>query len=139
MIRTLFRILLGAGLIFAGIGHLTFARTEFRAQVPPWLPMDPDFVVIASGLVEILLGLGLEALPKYAKPVGLFTGIFFVVVFPGNLAQFLEHRDAFGLNTDAARGIRLAFQPLLVLWAFWCTQALTLWRPRQESNLRLRD
>lgn len=139
MLRTLLRIFLSGGLIFSGIGHLTFSRSEFTGQVPSWLPLEADFVVLASGVVELLLGLGLVALPRYVKQVGLATAIFFILIFPGNLAQFTEHRDAFGLNTDLARGIRLLFQPLLVVWALWCTNALKLLRPRQESNLRLRD
>lgn len=45
---------------FAGTSHLTFARKGFRAQVPPWVPIDTDDVVLLSGAVEIALGLGLD-------------------------------------------------------------------------------
>ena len=121
--KTLASWLLGAALIFAGIGHLTFSRGEFLAQVPTWLPLEPDFVVVASGLVEIALGLGLIFINRYRQQVGLITALFFLAVFPGNIAQFTEHRDAFGLNSDEARAIRLLFQPLLVLWALWSTSA----------------
>ena len=138
LIRNVARILLGAALVFAGTGHLTFARSEFTAQVPSWLPLDPDFVVLASGVVEIALGSALIVLKSRRKAVGVLTALFFIAIFPGNIAQFLEQRDAFGLNTDQARATRLLFQPLLVLWALWCTGAIT-WRPRQESNLRPRD
>lgn len=137
MIRAILRTLLGAALVFAGTGHLSFARTEFRAQVPNWLPIDPDYVVLSSGVVEIILGFGLVALPRLASHFGVVTAIFFILIFPGNLAQYLEQRDAFGLNSDNARALRLLFQPVLVVWALWCTNNLK--RPRQESNLRLRD
>ena len=120
------RTLLGLALIFTGTAHLTFARAEFLAQVPPWIPLDADVVVLASGVVEIALGVGLVALIKAQRQFGLATAIFFVAIFPGNLAQFFGHVDAFGLDTDAARGIRLLFQPLLVLWALWSTRALSL-------------
>ncbi len=50
LLRPIFRVPLGASLLFAGIGHLTFARTDFYAQVPPWLPVNVDFAVIASGV-----------------------------------------------------------------------------------------
>lgn len=120
--------------MFAGTGHLTFARQEFENQVPSWVPADPDFVVLASGVVEIALGVGLVLLPKLQKLVGLATALFFLAIFPGNIAQYLNHADAFGLNTDEARAIRLLFQPLLIIWALWATTWLTKKRPRQESN-----
>jgi len=120
------RILLGLALSFAGIGHLSFSREEFQAQVPTWLPLDADFVVIASGVVEISLGLALISLVKYQKQIGAATAIFFVLIFPGNISQYLNGIDAFGLDSDQARLTRLFFQPLLVLWALWSTSALQL-------------
>ncbi len=120
-VRNVARILLGAALIYAGIGHFTFSRIAFQAQVPPWLPLDPEFVVLASGAVEIALGLGLIFLPRYRKQIGWLTAAFFLAVFPGNISQYLTQTDAFGLNTDEARAIRLLFQPLLMLWALWAT------------------
>lgn len=124
------RILLGGFLMFAGIAHLSFARTSFYAQVPRWLPLDADFVVIASGVVEILLGLGLLLLGRRRAQVGWVVAIFFVLVFPGNISQFVTHTDAFGLDSDVARGIRLLFQPVLVIWALWCTGAWAKLRHR---------
>jgi uncharacterized membrane protein len=123
ILRTLARILLGVGLIFAGSGHISFLRQEFQAQVPNWLPLDPDFIVVSSGVVEITLGLLLLFAKKYRKQVGWLTASFFLAIFPGNIAQFLSHTDAFGLNSDFARGVRLLFQPLLILWALWTTGA----------------
>jgi uncharacterized membrane protein len=128
IMRNALRILLGAALLFAGTSHLTFARYQFAAQVPSWLPLDVDFVVLASGAVEIALGISLILLKKWRPQVGLITALFFIAVFPGNIAQFIDHKDAFGLNTDLSRGIRLLFQPLLVLWSLWCTRALSLFR-----------
>jgi uncharacterized membrane protein len=120
-IRNLARILLGSALIFAGIGHLTTSRLEFQAQVPTWLPLDPDFVVLASGIVEIVLGIALVLLFRYKAIVGILTALFFIAIFPGNISQLVTQTDAFGLNSDTARAVRLAFQPLLVLWALWST------------------
>ena len=119
--RSFARILLGFALVFAGTGHLSFSRQEFQAQVPTWLPMDPDFVVLASGFVEIVLGLALIAAKKYRTQVGWLTAAFFLAIFPGNISQYLTQTDAFGLNTDEARALRLVFQPLLILWALWST------------------
>lgn len=117
---------LGIFLAGAGIGHLTLLHEEFRAQVPPWLPLDADFIVLASGVVEIALGIALLA--TWRQParaaVGVITALFFVAVFPGNIAQFVEGRDAFGLNSDFTRGVRLLFQPVLIAWALLATNAL---------------
>ncbi len=123
IIQTIFRILLGAFLIFAGVNHLTVARVEFLAQVPPWVPLDGDLVVVLSGIAEIVLGLGLILLARQRVLVGLAVAVFFVLIFPGNISQYVNRIDAFGLNTDQARFIRLFFQPVLVLWALWATGA----------------
>jgi uncharacterized membrane protein len=123
LVRQAARYLLGAALIYAGIGHFTFSRLAFQAQVPTWVPLDPDFVVLASGAVEIALGLGLIFVSAYRKQIGWLTAAFFLAVFPGNISQYLTQTDAFGLNTDEARAIRLLFQPLLILWALWATNA----------------
>ena len=119
---------LGAALVYAGIGHLTFSRQEFQAQVPVWLPLDPDFVVLASGAVEITLGLGVLSAGRVAAYFGIATAVFFVAIFPGNINQYVEGIDAFGLSTDQARLTRLFFQPLLVVWALWSTSAIALIR-----------
>ena len=116
------RIFLGSFLLFAGVSHLTWARAEFLAQVPPWVPIDSDLVVILSGIAEITLGTSLIFLTKHKKLVGWATALFFVAVFPGNISQYVNHVDAFGLNSDTSRFIRLFFQPVLVAWALWCTE-----------------
>lgn len=121
-------MLLGGFLVLAGVSHLGWSREAFRAQVPPWLPMDVDFVVVASGLVEIALGLGLLLLRRRRAALGWIVAAFFVAVFPGNISQFITASDSFGLNSDLGRGIRLLFQPLLVLWALWATGAWRNWR-----------
>ena len=122
--RKLLQVLLGLTLCYTGVLHLTSKRSEFQAQVPSWLPLDPDFVVIASGIVEILLGIALITLWKFRKQVGIATAIFFLLIFPGNVWQYLDGIDAFGLNTDTERGVRLLFQPVLVLWALWSTESI---------------
>ncbi|TDQ11855.1 DoxX family protein [Pedobacter metabolipauper] len=124
------RIGLGVMLAGAGIGHLTWARTEFLAQVPKWVPLNGDLVVVLSGIAEISLGLALLVLPGQRTRVGWVVATFFVLVFPGNISQFLTHTDAFGLNSDLARGIRLLFQPVLVIWALWSTGAWADWRKK---------
>jgi uncharacterized membrane protein len=125
---TVLRWLLGGALIGAGAGHLTTQRTEFRAQVPGWFPLDEDVVVILSGIVEIALGVALIALPRHRVIVGTIVAAFFVAIFPGNIAQWTEGVDAFGLDTDAKRFVRLFFQPVLVIWALAATGAWQAFR-----------
>jgi len=131
--RTAGRLLLGAFLLLAGISHLTVSRMAFRAQVPRWVPVDADFVVLASGIVEITLGLALLLLVRRQVIVGVIVAVFFLLVFPGNISQLVTHTDSFGLNTDLARGIRLLFQPLLVVWALWSTGAWSAIRNRPRQ------
>ena len=129
-LKSLAQIALGAFLLSAGISHLGSNRTEFLAQVPTWLPLNTDFVVVASGLVEITLGTLLITtvlvFKKYRQIIGLITGIFFILIFPGNINQYVNQIDAFGLDTDSKRLIRLFFQPPLVAWALWCSNAFRL-------------
>ena len=124
-LRLISRLLLGSALIYAGIGHLTFLRQEFQAQVPVWLPLDPDFVVVASGVVEIMLGIGIASAGAAVPVSGLLAAGFFISIFPGNINQYVEGISAFGLDTDQARLVRLFFQPVLVIWALWSTSALS--------------
>jgi uncharacterized membrane protein len=132
VIRNVGQALLGAVLTFAGVTHLTVGRSEFQAQVPDWFPLDADFVVLASGVVEISLGVAL--LTVWRQPargwLGAIVAAFFIVIFPGNVAQWLEHKDGFGLDTDTKRFVRLFFQPLLVLWALAATSAISTLRKR---------
>lgn len=123
-LQNFLRILLGSFMVLAGIGHLTFQRIEFHAQVPNWIPLSKDFVVIFSGIIELALGISMIFWKKESVRIGIALAIFYLLIFPGNIAQYLNHTNAFGLNTDKARLIRLFFQPVLILWALWSTGAL---------------
>lgn len=130
LIKDLAQLLLGAFLFSAGASHLGSNRSEFLAQVPTYLPLDPDFVVVVSGVVEMILGslliLTVLIFKKYRELIGIITAIFFILIFPGNINQYVNQIDAFGLDTDQKRLIRLFFQPPLVAWAIWCSGALRL-------------
>lgn len=132
VVRAAGRWLLAAGLLFAGVGHFRNS-SEFLAQVPPWMPA-PEAVVAISGVVEIALAMALLLLPTKRELVGWVVAGFFVVIFPGNISQFVTGTDAFGLDSDVARAIRLLFQPLLVVWALWCTGAWRQWRAKRRDT-----
>lgn len=123
-LQNILRIVLGVFMIGAAIGHFSFARADFQAQVPNWVPMDKDTIVLLSGIPELLLGLALVFWTRQKVYIGIILAIFYVLVFPGNLAQYTNHYDAFGLDTDQKRLTRLFFQPVLILWALWSTGAL---------------
>ena len=135
LLKTIFRILLAVFMIYAGYSHLTFNRIDFQAQVPDWIPMSKDLVVILSGIVEMALGLGLALWKNKRTSFGWALALFFILIFPGNIAQYLDGKDAFGaLDSDKARLIRLFFQPVLIAWALWSSGAWKAWRMNKKTN-----
>ncbi len=132
--RTLGRLTLGGFMITAGVLHLTTARQEFQAQVPDWFPLEEDLTVLASGVVEIGLGAAFAGLPRHRRTVGALLAAFFVAIFPGNIAQYVEGTDAFGLDTDTKRLVRLFFQPVLVAWALWAGDVLRRGRDHEDQR-----
>lgn len=133
--QNIFRLLLALFMVYAGFSHLTFNRIDFQAQVPDWIPMSKDLVVVLSGIVEMILGLGLAFFKKQRINFGWALAIFFILIFPGNISQYLDGDDAFGvLDSDGARLRRLFFQPVLILWAIWSSGALKAWRMRKNNK-----
>ncbi|WP_431072569.1 DoxX family protein [Microbacterium phyllosphaerae] len=124
MIRALARWILALALGAIGIVHFVSTR-GFRVVVPDWATkatrLDKDAIVIASGAAEVALAVGLVALPKERRRIGVATAAFFIAVLPGNVHQWRTHRSTPGLDTEARRVGRLFLQPLLVLWALWAT------------------
>jgi|TARA_R110001632_G_scaffold190392_1_gene311003 uncharacterized membrane protein len=135
LVQNIFRLILAAFMIYAGVSHLTFNRIDFQAQVPDWLPFEKDLVVVLSGYVEIALGLGLAFWKKQQENFGWGLAVFFLLVFPGNVAQYLDGKDAFGaLDSDKARLIRLFFQPVLIVWALWSAGSWADYRAKKNKN-----
>jgi uncharacterized membrane protein len=131
-LQNLARNVMGTFMIGAGTGHLTFARREFQAQVPDWVPLDKDTTVLASGVVEIGLGLAMLLVPKqYRVAMGIGLAAFYVAVFPGNIHQYTHRISALTLDTDEKRFLRLFFQPVLVAGALYATGALRA-TPKQK-------
>jgi uncharacterized membrane protein len=133
--QNIFRISLALFMIYAGFSHLTFNRIEFQAQVPDWIPLGTDLVVILSGIVEMVLGLGLAFWKNERAKFGWALALFFVLIFPGNIAQYMDGKDAFGvLDSDGARLRRLFFQPVLIVWVLWSSGSWKAWRTRKTKN-----
>ncbi|MBD0401991.1 hypothetical protein [Flammeovirga sp. EKP202] len=136
-VQNVFRVLLGLAMLYAGIGHMTFRRIAFQAQVPTWLTTDEsfiDFVVLASGVVEIAFALLIIYGRNFKVQTGIALGIFFILIFPGNINQYVNHIDSFGLNTDTKRFVRLLFQPLLVVWALWSSGGWKYLKERKSTQ-----
>lgn len=119
--RALARWTLAALMLVAGVGHLV-ATDEFLGQTPSWLPQR-TLIVVVSGVVEIGFALALLLLPSRRRQVGWALAAFFVLVFPGNLFQAIEGTSTFALDEPVERWVRLLFQPVLIVWALWCTGA----------------
>ena len=134
ILRKAAQVLLGMALAYAGFKHLTSSRLEFQAQVPSLLQSQADFIVLASGVVEVAIGVALMLAWRYRVQVGWVVGLFFVAVFWGNISQYPNGVDAFGLNSDRSRFVRLLFQPLLVMWALWSTGAWRSYRTRSSGK-----
>lgn len=135
LIQNIFRILLAVFMVYAGLSHLTFNRLEFQAQVPDWVLLSKDIVVVISGLVEMILGLGLLFWQNQRSNFGWALAIFFVLIFPGNIAQYMNGTDAFGiLDSDGARFRRLFFQPVLIAWALWSSGVWQVWRASKKID-----
>jgi uncharacterized membrane protein len=133
--QNVFRILLAIFMTYAGFSHLTFNRIDFQAQVPDWVPFSKDLVVILSGIVEMVLGLGLAFWKQKRVQFGWALALFFILIFPGNIAQYLDGKDAFGvLDSDGARLRRLFFQPVLIVWALWSAGSWKAWRNKKSLN-----
>jgi len=115
------RYMLGTFMVGAGVGHLTFVRKSFQAQVPDWVPQTKDTVVLESGVVEIGLGLLMLFNKQYKVPMGVGLAAFYAAVFPGNIHQYLSSLPALSLNTERKRYVRLFFQPVLIGVALWST------------------
>ena len=136
-LQNVFRVLLGLAMLYIGIGHLTFRRIEFQAQVPTWLTSEEnlmDFVILASGIVEIIFGVLMVWGGKLKVKTGIALAIFYILIFPGNINQYVNGIDAFNLNTDTKRLVRLLFQPLLMLWALWSTGGLRFLKNKKLNH-----
>lgn len=139
IVANIFRILLGLFLIFAGYLHMTQASSQYALIVPSWIPIEPNIVVFISGLVEIALGLALILLTKYTVYIGWVTAIFFILIFPANIYQYVNEVNAFGMQDDSSRLTRLFFQPIFIIWALISTGAYRAFKRSKNKNISFYD
>ena len=112
--------LLGAFFIVAGINH--FVMPEFYYPlIPDYFPF-PVLINYLSGIVEILLGIGLFVNRiRYYAAMGI---VILMVLFIPSHVYFIVIGSCVedGLCVHPAIGwLRLVvIHPLLILWAWWC-------------------
>jgi uncharacterized membrane protein len=121
-IERLLLLVMGAFYVFAGANH--FANPDFYLpMMPAWLPAH-RLLIDLSGLAEIACGVGvLVRETRVAAAWG--TIALLIAVFPANLHVAL-HDVPIGGATQGAGALnylRLAFQPVLIAWAWWYTRS----------------
>ena len=99
---------------FAGFNHLM--NPEFYlAIMPPNLPA-PEWLNVASGLAEIVLGVFLlERRTRALAAWGIIA--LLIAVFPANLHVAINDVSGAG----SANWIRIPFQAVFLVWAWWYT------------------
>jgi len=112
--------LFGVALLFVIMGITHFTNAEmFTAIVPPYLPA-PAALVYASGVFEILGGLGvLPAATRRLAGWGLLA--LLAAVYPANVHMAL-HPELFPEMSPAALYARLPLQFVFAAWVWWATR-----------------
>ncbi|MGB6329063.1 MAG: MauE/DoxX family redox-associated membrane protein [Halarcobacter sp.] len=109
-----FKYLLGILLVFGGVAH--FTKTEFYLKaMPSYLPFH-EFIVYASGVLEVVLGV-LLVISKTTRKAAIGIIILFIAIFPANINMYLNHTD-FPEMSETALLIRLPIQLILIAWAY---------------------
>lgn len=116
--RLLLRIVLGAAYLAAGMMHLR-APAAFLSITPGWVP-EPEFVIAATGVAEILGATALVAIPRLRRPAAFGLALYAVCVYPANIKHAIDAVAAHGAHAWWPYHVpRLAFQPVIVWWALF--------------------
>jgi uncharacterized membrane protein len=110
-----------AAVLYVAAGVLHFTRTAFYVKiVPPYFPYHVA-VVLVSGVLEILGGLGL-LLPQTRRIAAWGLVALLIAVFPANLYMATNPIEAGAASVaPIVRWARLPVQFLLIWWLLWCT------------------
>ncbi len=113
------RRVLAAGFIGAGALHFIVPGV-YEAVMPPYLPLHRELVLV-SGLLEILGGLGLAApSPGVRRTASWGLAVLLVLIFPANVHMAVNEVQVAGVRTDSLGWwFRLPFQPILIWWVLW--------------------
>jgi len=113
--------------VFTGVSHFPLAES-MAAMVPPAVPA-PLLVVYATGVLEILGGIGL-LVPRTRRAAAWCLALFLVAVFPANVYAALN-RVGLGGHADGPGYLWLR-APLQVFFLAWVVGfGLVADRPRK--------
>jgi uncharacterized membrane protein len=105
--------------VFAGLMHFVIPG-RYASIMPPWMPYQMEAVYL-SGVCEIAGGLGI-LIPSLRRAAGLGLIALLIAVFPANIQMLV---NSMGSHTSTAYQIllwlRLALQPLLIVWVWRTT------------------
>ena len=118
--------------ILFGIVHVT-SPDPFLPIMPDWVP-EPRLVVVLTGVCEILGGIGLF-IPRFRWLAGVMLALYAICVFPANIKHALMHVHLSQLpDSWWYHGPRLAFQPVFVWWALFCSGVIDWPFRKRQSN-----
>lgn len=108
--------------VLAGLNHFR-APDFYRPMMPPYVPI-PDFCIYASGVVEVVLGLGLLhpfTRSSAAWAIEAMLAVFLTV----HLYMLQERAGKFAAVPGWVLWARLPGQGLLMAWALVYTNLMT--------------
>lgn len=118
--KRVFCVLLTVAMVLAGLSHFTMTAT-YTAIVPNYLPA-PVALVYISGVLEIVLGLALQA-PATRRLAAWGLIALFIAVLPANVHQAMHNLQPPGLEMSPTMlWVRLPIQLVLIAWAYWMTR-----------------
>jgi uncharacterized membrane protein len=123
------RWIIAALYVAAGIAHL-WAPEALLAITPSWVPLAPQ-VIMLTGLFELAASVALITRPLRWW-AGVTMALYALCVWPANFKHALEGIDLPHMtNSWLYHGPRLAFQPVIIWWALYCSGAIDWpWRRR---------
>ncbi len=116
-IKTISQWLLAVLMVFAGVMHF-ISPNFFLKIVPPYLPLHLELIYL-SGAFEIGLGICL-LIPRFSRFAAWGIIALLIAVFPANIYLY-QHQEIVPAS-PTAHLLRLLFQGVLILMAFWYTR-----------------
>lgn len=103
-------------MIYGGVNH--FLKPEMYAPfIPDFLPT--DLINYGSGLLEIMLGIGL-LIPKFRFKAALGVLVLMLIFLPLHILDVFSETPAIGSHEAAL--VRLPVQFLFIVWAWFISK-----------------